>query len=391
MDVSSVTYSFFLIFTGAAVLASVALYTRQPLIIAYIALGALIGPYGLSMVTDLQLLSDIGHFGIIFLLFLLGLDMQPQALWATLRKSTLVALSSSAIFLGVGFGVAHFFGFNSTDALIVGTAMVFSSTILGIKLLPTTVLHHRHIGELMIGLLLIQDLLAIVVLMLLLGASTGSAETMGRDIALSLLGLPLLGAGAWAMVRFVLLPLITRFDRFREFIFLLAIGWCLGVAEVGVMLGLSAEMGAFIAGITVATSRISQYIAISLKPLRDFFLVLFFFSVGARFDLALLRDLLLPVLLLSALVLGLKPVVYRFLLKGVSEQRSLAWDLGFRLGQASEFSLLIAYVALGAALISEPASLLIQATTIVTLVVSSYIVVLNYPTPIAISDRLRRD
>ncbi len=391
MDASSVTFSFFLIFTGAAVFASVALYTRQPLIIAYIALGAAIGPYGLSMVTDLQLLSDIGHVGIIFLLFLLGLDMQPQALWATLRKSTFVALFSSAIFLAIGFGVAWLFGFTTLDALIVGAAMMFSSTIIGIKLLPTTVLHHRHIGELMIGLLLLQDLLAIIVLMLLLGAASGSPESMAQDIALSLASLPLLGASAWLLVKFVLLPLIARFDRFHEYIFLLALGWCLGVAEVGQMLGLSAEIGAFIAGITIATSPISQYIAVNLKPLRDFFLILFFFSVGARFDLTLLNQVLLPALLLSALVLTLKPVVYRFLLKGVSEKRALAWDLGFRLGQASEFSLLIGYVAIGSALITEQASLLIQVTTIITLLVSSYIVVLNYPTPIAISDRLRRD
>ena len=391
MDASSVTFSFFLIFTGAAIFASVALYTRQPLIIAYIALGACIGPYGLSMVTDLQLLSDIGHVGIIFLLFLLGLDMQPQALWATLRKSTVVALFSSAVFMGVGFTVPWLFGFSLLDALVVGAAMMFSSTIIGIKLLPTTVLHHRHIGELMIGLLLLQDLLAIIVLMVLLGASSGSPESMAKDIAISLAGLPLLGAGAWLVVRYVLLPLIARFDRFHEYIFLLAVGWCLGVAEVGQMMGLSAEIGAFIAGISIATSPISQYIAVNLKPLRDFFLILFFFSVGARFDLTLLNQVLMPALLLSLLVLTMKPVVYRFLLKGVSEKRALAWDLGFRLGQASEFSLLIAYVAVGAAVISEQASLLIQATTIITLLASSYIVVLNYPTPIAISDRLRRD
>ena len=391
MDASSVTFSFFLIFTGAAVFASVALYTRQPLIIAYIALGACIGPYGLSMVTDLQLLSDIGHVGIIFLLFLLGLDMQPQALWATLRKSTVVALFSSAVFMCIGFAVPWLFGFSFRDALVVGAAMMFSSTIIGIKLLPTTVLHHRHIGELMIGLLLLQDLLAIIVLMLLLGVSSGSPESMAGDIAISLAGLPLLGVGAWLIVRYVLLPLIARFDRFHEYIFLLAVGWCLGVAEIGQMMGLSAEIGAFIAGISIATSPISQYIAVNLKPLRDFFLILFFFSVGARFDLSLLNQVLLPALLLSVLVLTMKPVVYRFLLKGVSEKRVLAWDLGFRLGQASEFSLLIAYVAVGSALISEQASLPIQATTIITLLASSYIVVLNYPTPIAISDRLRRD
>ena len=134
-----------------------------------------------------------------------------------------------------------------------------------------------------------------------------------------------------------------------------------------------------------------RYIAVSLKPLRDFFLILFFFAVGARFDLSLLNQVLVPALVLAALVLGFKPVAYRFLLQGVSEKRSLAWDLGFRLGQASEFSLLIAYVGVAGALISERAGVLIQATTIITLLVSSYIVVLNYATPIAISDRLRRD
>lgn len=392
MDVSAITFSFFLIFSGAAVLASIALYTRQPLIIAYIVLGAAMGPHGLSLVTDVRLLADIAHVGIIFLLFLLGLDMQPRALWITLRKSTLVAVVSSAAFLAMGFAVATLFGFTRFDALVVGAAMMFSSTIIGIKLLPTTVLHHRHIGDLMIGLLLLQDLLAIIVLMLLLGAANPErADASMMSVVASLLSLPLLLGSAFLVVRYVLLPLITRFDRFHEYIFLLAIGWCLGVSEAGAALGLSEEIGAFIAGITIATSPISQYIAVNLKPLRDFFLVLFFFSVGARFDIALLGDVLLPAAVLAVLVLGLKPVIYRFLLKGVSEKRTLAWGLGFRLGQASEFSLLIAYVATAGALISDQASLLIQATTIITFVVSSYIVVLNYPTPIAISDHLRRD
>ena len=103
------------VFSGAAVFASLALYTRQPLIIAYIALGACFGPYGLSLVDNTQLLADIGHVGIIFLLFLLGLDMQPQALWATLRKSTVVAVFSSGLFLMTGFAVAKLFGYSTVD------------------------------------------------------------------------------------------------------------------------------------------------------------------------------------------------------------------------------------------------------------------------------------
>lgn len=388
MENASLTFSFFLIFSGAALFASVALMTRQPLLIAYIALGALIGPYGTGWVTDLDLMSEISKIGIIFLLFLLGLDMQPKALVATLRNSTLVAIGSSVVFCAAGFGVGLLFGFSPAECAIIGAAMMFSSTIIGIKLLPTTVLHHKHAGDLMVGLLLLQDLIAIFVLLILLNSAKGfDAHAMGR----TLLALPALVIATFALVKYVFLWLIAKFDRFHEYIFLMAIGWCLGVAEFAHWLGLSAEIGAFLAGISIATSPIAQYIATSLKPLRDFFLILFFFSLGARFDFGLLQAIAIPAVVLAALMLALKPVVFRYMLGGLSESPQLAWDIGFRLGQVSEFSLLIAYLAASQALIGDKASTLIQATAILTFLASSYIVVLNYPTPIAISDRLRRD
>ncbi len=386
---ASLTTSFFLIFSGAAVLATFALYTRQPLLIAYIVLGALVGPYGLAYINDLSLLSDISHIGIIFLLFLLGLDMQPQALVAMLRKATTVALFSSFSFALIGYAISRAFGFPNTESWIVGLAMMFSSTIIGIKLLPTTVLHHKHTGELMIGLLLLQDVIAIFVLLFLFSGSSGEFDLPG--LGLTLLALPVIILLAFGFVRYVLLALLQRFDRFHEYIFLIAIGWCLGVAEAAHAAGLSAEIGAFIAGISLASSPISQYIAISLKPLRDFFLILFFFSLGARFDLTVLGSIIIPAIALSVVILGAKPVIFRFLLRKLSENNRLAWDVGFRLGQISEFSLLIAYVAFANALIGKEASHLIQATAIITFLVSSYIVVFNYPNPIAVSDRLRRD
>jgi Kef-type K+ transport system membrane component KefB len=378
-----------MIFSGAAVLASIALYTRQPLLIAYIALGAIIGPYGTGWVTDLKLLAEIAEFGIIFLLFLLGLDMQPKSLYSTLKKATVVALLSSLAFAAIGFGLAYSFGFNPTESLIIGAAMMFSSTIIGIKLLPTTALHHRYTGELMVGLLLLQDIIAIFVLLILFSMSQG--EFSAANLLRTLVALPALIAIAFAVVRFVLLPMLTKFDRFHEYIFLLAIGWCLGMSEAAHSLGLSAEIGAFLAGISLATSPISQYIAINLKPLRDFFLILFFFSLGARFDLSVLADILVSAILLAALILILKPIIFRYLIHSMSETKKLAWDLGFRMGQISEFSLLIAYVAAEMLLIGREASHLIQATAIISFVVSSYIVVFNYPSPIGISDKLRRD
>ncbi len=389
MDTTSVTFSFFLVFSGAAVLASVALYTRQPLLIAYIGLGALLGPYGFGLITDLELLRDFAHIGIIFLLFLLGLDMRPRALLATLRQSTLVTLLSAVCFAAAGAGVALAMGFSRIEALITGLAMMFSSTIIGIKLLPTTVLHHRHTGELVVGVLLMQDMLAILVLVLLTGSREGGFDA--RAAIVSLLSLPALIAFVALLVRVVMVPLLKRFDRFQEYVFLLAIGWCLGLAELASWLGLSPEIGAFVAGVSVASNPISLYIAYSLKPLRDFFLVLFFVSLGAGFDLRILPGIWMGACGLAALMLVLKPLVFRALLGRLSETPALAWDVGLRLGQNSEFSLLIVYMAAAYGLIGKEASHLVQATAIITFLLSSYVVVLRLPNPIAISDRLRRD
>jgi len=380
---------FFLIFTGGAVVASLALFGRQPLLVAYILLGAAMGPHGIGWVTDMQLIAEISSIGIIFLLFLLGLDMQPQVLLRVLRQVTHITLISSILFAGAGYAVGYLFGFSPTENLIIGTSMMFSSTIIGIKLLPTTVLHHRHSGELMIGMLLMQDFLAIfVLLMLISAASDGDNSTR---FAISLVSLPLLIAGAVLMVRFALQPLFARFDRIGEYVFLLAIGWCLGVAELAEYAGLSREIGAFIAGISIATSPIAPYIALNLKPLRDFFLILFFFSLGGGFDLSLIPHIAVPAVILAIIMLALKPVVYHGLLRKQSESHALAWDIGLRLGQNSEFSLLIAYVAFNTSLIGNHASHLIQAAAIITFLISSYIVVFNLANPIALKDKLRRD
>ena len=380
---------FFFIFSGGALLASIALFSRQPLLVAYIALGATLGPHGLGWVTDVDLIAQIASIGIIFLLFLLGLDMQPQALMRVLKQVTHITLISSLLFACVGFAVAFLFNYSFIECLIIGISMMFSSTIIGIKLLPTTALHHRHSGELMVGMLLMQDFLAIFVLLILISDISGSSGIL--QFGRSLIALPVLIGGSVLMVRFILQPLFARFDRIGEYIFLLAIGWCLGVAELAESIGLSREIGAFIAGISIATSPIAQYIALNLKPLRDFFLILFFFSLGGGFDLSLIPHIIVPALVLAVIMLTIKPLLYRYLLRAHSETNKLSWDIGFRLGQNSEFSLLIAYIALNTQLIGNNASHLIQAAAIITFLISSYIVIFNFPNPIALSDRLRRD
>ena len=386
MEQESLLFSFFLIFTGAALISTVALFFRQPLLVAYIVLGVILGPFGLEYIADASLLSDIAEFGILFLLFLLGLDMQPIKLLGTLKKTFLVTLASTAVFFLLGYNTGLLFNYSGTESLVIGFAMVFSSTIIGIKLLPTTVLHQKHMGELMVGILLLQDFIAIFILAFL------DSNNIDQGNALRvLLAFPVLIIFAYLTTRFILIKLIARFDHFKEYIFLLAIGWCLGLAALAAEIGLSAEIGAFVAGVSLATSPIALFIAYSLKPLRDFFLILFFFSLGAQLNIGLLSEVIAPALLLAALALSLKPIVFRYLLRRFSERNRLAWDAGLRLGQISEFSLLIAFVATQSGVIGELASLTIQAAAIVSFLISSYIVVFFCPTPIAINSKLRRD
>lgn len=389
MHTDSLVFTVFLIFSGAAIVSTAVLYTRQSLLVAYILLGVILGPWGFGMVGDITVVQQVGDVGILFLLFLLGLHLQPQNLVHMLGNVTWVALISSVVFLGLGYGVGVAFGFSQTESLIIGAALMFSSTIIGLKLLPTTILHHQHTGEVMISVLLMQDLIAIIVLILLNGSKGSGLSWL--DIVNLLIALPAIVIFAFVVEKFVLIKLLAKFDTTKEYVFLLSVGWCLGMSELANYLNLSEDIGAFVAGVSLAASPISLYIAESLKPLRDFFLVMFFFSIGATFDFSYVHIVLWPALILAFVMLVIKPLLYWFLLYRTGENKQVSLEVGVRLGQASEFSLLVAGLALSASVISAKAANLIQATTLLTFIASSYIVVLQYPTPIALSDKMRKD
>ena len=379
----------FLIFGGAALLATVALYLRQAMLVAYLAIGAILGPWGLGLVSDADLISDIAHIGIIFLLFLLGLNLSPQKLIVLLRETTLVTVFCTLIFGGLAGSIALAFSFSVVDSLIIGVCASFSSTIVGLKLLPTTVLHHRRIGEVIISVLLLQDLIAIVALMVIQGHG-GSGEALIFEILKGILALPLLGLVAWAGHQFIIFKLFEKYGRIQEYIFLISIGWCLSLAQLAVFAGLSYEIGAFVAGVAIATSPMALHISESLKPLRDFFLVLFFFALGAGFDMVAATGVILPAILIAATLLIIKPIVFRFLLVSQAESNKLAWETGVRLGQLSEFSLLIVFVARENQIITPETFYIVQLATIITFIISVYWIVAKYPTPISVNDKLRR-
>ena len=260
------------IMVGAAVLGTLFLFLRQPIVIAYIAIGFALGPGGLGLIKETTHLEQIAHVGVILLLFLIGLNLQPQKLLAIFQKTALLTMSTSLLFALVATTFALLLQFSLSASLLIGAAMMFSSTVVGLKLVPTTTLHHKRTGEVMTGVLLLQDLLAILLILLLSG---GGSEHPIMEFGLLLLKFIALAIALFLGVRGIMLPLLTRFDVVQEYTFVATLGWCLLGAEAAHILDLSYEIGAFTAGISIASSPVARAIAEHLKPLREFFLIVF--------------------------------------------------------------------------------------------------------------------
>lgn len=388
MGLDNIVLELAVIFAGAAILGTLFLYLRQPIILAYILLGTLIGPSGLRLLDSADHIERLSHIGIILLLFLLGLNLHPEKLLQLFRKTSTVTLGTSLVFMLLGMVVCRLFGFGRMDSLITGAAMMFSSTIVSIKLTPTTTLHQKHTGEMMISVLLFQDILAILLILFFGGGRDGGGILASALVVLKLAGL---GIVSFIMVKHVIMPLFKRFDVIKEYFFLVSLGWCLLMAELAYLLGLSYEMGAFVAGVAMAAFPIALVISENLKPLREFFLILFFFSIGAKLDLFQAKDLLVPGLILSVVIMAAKPILFSLAFMLIREEEKISHELGIRLGQASEFSLLLAYSAEKAGNLSENASYLVQTVVILTFIFSTYLVMRKYPTPISAKNELRMD
>ncbi len=382
-------YDLCILLVGSAILSCVAIFLKQPIIIAYIFCGVLAGPWGFGWIKHTEFIEIISHLGITLLLFLAGLCLHPQKLIELFKKTAMVTFINCIVSFLFAFVFSLLFRFAIVDSLCIALALMFSSTILTIKLLPTTTLHQQRMGALCISVLILEDLIAIAVLALIrcLDAPQGvwiSFITINIKLCVFITILVL-------FERYVLQKIMAHIERIHEALFVLGLAWCIGIATVSHQMGLFFETGAFFAGVVLARHKIALFISEELKPLRDFFLVLFFFSLGAKLDLLIMKDIFLPAVLLAAIFVFMKPLVFKRAFVMVGEKKDFSKEIGMRLGQLSEFSLLIALLAFESGHISNRASQLIQLATILTIIASSYLIVFKYPTPIGTTDKLTRD
>lgn len=362
-----------LIVVISAILSWLAIIFRQPLIIGYLVCGALVGPWGLGLVHDVEFVNSVSQMGIILLLFHAGLVLHPQRLKQLFRQTMFITAGQSlAVWVGTTL-LLMAMGFGFVPSGLVGLTMIFSSTILVVKLIPTTTLHHQKMGAYAIAILIAQDLMAVIVLMLIGGT--------GHPLVLLVKGL-LLTAACFGFEHLILRRMMRWIQHFHEALFLMALGWGLGLALLSHLIGFSPEASAFIAGVALAREPLALFLSEGLKLLRDFFLVFFFFVLGAQFNFSQAGGILLPVMVLSLSTMAIKLFSFGALFRLAGETTKFSREAGIRLSQSSEFALIIAASLFARGFIGDRAWQIIQMTTIFTMVASSYLVVFIYPTPL---------
>lgn len=349
---------------------------KQPLIIAYLFSGLVIAAFRLVDPSLSETLKFLPEIGIAFLLFLIGIEMDFREL-KQLGRSIIFAsiLQTGATFL-LGYGLLLLLGFDNKESLYLAAALGFSSTILVVKfLLERKELLSLH-GKLAVGILLIEDLVAICVLMVL---SIYNTNTIINE-QFSLLPLAIIvfkGIALFYVLLFLAKRLLPRFFRFvatsQELLFLATIAWCLLFVAVSVLLGFSLGIGAFLAGLALAPSPYRYQIAGKVKPLRDFFIALFFIDLGASVSFLNINEILGSVSAITLFVLISKPLIFMAILGRLGYRQHTLVLTSSMLTQISEFSLIL--VAAGARLghISQSGVTTAALVGIATMVTSSLI------------------
>jgi Kef-type K+ transport system membrane component KefB len=357
---------------GITALVSLVLYQiKQPLVIAYILTGIILGPQLLGWLESHHELELFAQAGIVFLLFIVGLHLNPKILKEVGRAALLTGLGQVIFTSLFGFGLTYLMGFSVITSLFIAIALTFSSTIIIMKLISDRGDMGKLYAKLSIGFLLVQDLVATLILVAMpLFAPSGSDSNLVKlalTATASLVGAILLGI--------FLLPRIIHFaSRSMELLFLVTVSWGLSVAALLAYAGLSLEVGALVAGILLSTSDYSDEIASRLRPLRDFFLVGFFLLLGSSLNISHLGDVLLPALILSLFVLVGNPFIVYLITQRMGYSRKVSFQSGLTVAQISEFSFILMTSAGLLYGLPENATVLVTVVGLVTIACSTYMI-----------------
>jgi Kef-type K+ transport system membrane component KefB/Trk K+ transport system NAD-binding subunit len=362
-----------LVIVIAAVVSLVLRQLRQPLILSYILSGILVGPAALNLIGSNETFETFSSVGIALLLFIIGIGLNVAVI-SKLGKAVFLTTGVELLLIGsVGALTVSLFGFSFIGALIIGFSLFFSSTIIIVKFLSDKREQNRLHGQIAVGVILLEDIIATVALLLV--AAGGHGGNIGLHAFGQLLFNGALLTGGLIIASGWIVPWIVRKTASsQEMLFLFAIAWGFGVASLFELAGFSIEIGSLFAGVSLAGLPYAQEIEARLKPLRDFFVVLFFIVLGQSLGIEHLSQALWPALALAAIVLILKPLSIITTLGLLGFTKRVSFKAGVNLSQISEFSIVLVLLAVSNTLLPESAGAIITLVAIITIAVSSYLI-----------------
>ena len=354
------------------VITGIVRYIKQPAIIGYILSGIIAGPVVLNVVGSIDTLTAFSHIGIALLLFLVGLNLNPKVIRDVGKVSLVTGVGQVLFTIGVSFAISRLLGFSLMTSIYVSVALAFSSTIVIMKLISDKRDNETLYGRIAIGFLIVQDFIAIFILLLISSYDSGvslsvvAAETFMKGVG---------GIAVLALVGIYLLPSLMKIvARSQEYLMLFSLSWCFIVATGFHYLNFSIEAGALLAGIALSMSPYHVEISSKMKPLRDFFLMLFFVVLGSQMIFANIAQNIWIILLFSALVLIGNPLIVMTLMGLLGYTKRNSFFAGLAVAQISEFSLVIISLGMTVGHIGTEVISIITAVSIITFTISTYMI-----------------
>lgn len=357
------------------------LKTKLPLVVAYLLAGVTLSFISLFDVGHSVVLEVLPEIGIAFVLFLIGMELNIKELKLLGKPIIITSVGQIAVSTLLGYLLARALGFGNSESIYLGLGLAFSSTVVVVKML----LEKRDIsslyGKLSVGILLIEDLVAIIALMLLTVGS--SALKVGLQESLPLLTLVLKAIGLFVVTfilsKFVLDKVFKLVARSVELLFLTSICWCFIFTSLAILAGFSVVIGAFLAGVALASSPYHLQIEAKIKPIRDFFVALFFVYLGAQANLTGLVSAVPAILVFSLFAIILKPIIYLLLLSLFGFKKHTTFQTALNLSQVSEFSLVVLLVGVQMNLVSPLALSTMALVGVISIIVSSILIAKSRP------------
>lgn len=371
-------YEFSIILALAALLGGIGRLLKQPLIVMFIALGILVGPAVLDVVQSPEQIHLLAEIGIAILLFIVGLKLDLRIIKSVGKISLLTGLGQVIFTSLLGYFIGLLLGFSPLHSFYIAVALTFSSTIIIVKLLSDKKEIDSLHGQIAIGFLIVQDIVVILVMIVLSAIQHGGETSLAQDIIKTLVSGFGLIAFTLIAIKWIIPNLSSFLAKSQEMLTLFAIAWAVTLASVGEFIGFSSEVGAFLAGMSLASSDFREVISSRLVTLRDFLLLFFFVNLGSNLDLSIIGSQIVPALIFSVFVLIGNPIIVLIIMGLLGYRKRTSFLAGLTVAQISEFSLIFAGLGLSVGHITNEVVGLITLVGLITIGLSTYLILYSH-------------